>query len=154
MARPFAELEARLTPKERKLADKFYAKLTKEMALHEIRTAAGLSQDEMAARLKVGQAQVSKIESRNDVRVSTIAKYLRAAGGRLRMVADLDGRLIELTSFGNAELSPPRAGKLAAPAKAKPGSRARSQEPAKKAARSRPQTRAKRPKPTALGKRA
>lgn len=129
MAKPFSELEARLTPKERKLADTFYARLTEEMALHEIRAAAGLSQEEMAARLKVGQAQVSKIESRADMRVSTILKYVHAAGGRLRLMADLNGRLIEVTGYRNPT-QPRWRGGPATPSGTKSRTRARPPEPA------------------------
>lgn len=53
--------------------------------LRELREALGLTQEELAARIGVGQRQVSKIE-RGDLdsaKVGTIRKYLEAVGGDL-----------------------------------------------------------------------
>ena len=43
-----------------------------------IRRTAGLTQTELAAKLGVGQAAVSKIERQSDMLMSTLASYLRA----------------------------------------------------------------------------
>ncbi len=45
----------------------------------------GLSQTQLAARIKTSQAQVSKIESGADVRLSTLARYAAAVGCELRV---------------------------------------------------------------------
>jgi len=53
--------------------------------LRELREATGLTQEELAARIGVGQRQVSKIE-RGDLdsaKVGTIRKQLEAVGGDL-----------------------------------------------------------------------
>lgn len=53
--------------------------------LRELRKAVGLTQEELAERIGIGQRQVSKIE-RGDLdsaRVGTIRKYLEAVGGDL-----------------------------------------------------------------------
>lgn len=95
-AKPFAELEARMSKESIARSDRLYEKLRDEYELSKIRTAAGLSQEEMARRLNVDQAQVSRIEKRSDARVSTIARYVRAAGGKLRVVADMPAGMFEL----------------------------------------------------------
>lgn len=53
--------------------------------LKELRLAAGLSQDQLAQRIGVGQRQVSKIEcgDLDNARVGTIRKYLAAVGGEM-----------------------------------------------------------------------
>ncbi len=53
--------------------------------LRELRIRAGLTQSQLAARIGVGQRQVSKIESGDldSARVGTIRKYLKAVGGEL-----------------------------------------------------------------------
>lgn len=53
--------------------------------LRELREQAGLTQGELAARIGVGQRQVSKIErgDLDNARVSTIRNYLEAVGGSL-----------------------------------------------------------------------
>lgn len=95
-AKPFAELEARMSKESIARSDRLYEKLRDEYELSRIRTAAGLSQEEMARRLKVDQAQISRIEKRSDARVSTIARYISAAGGKLRVVADMPAGMFEL----------------------------------------------------------
>ncbi|CAN0590793.1 unnamed protein product, partial [Ectocarpus sp. 12 AP-2014] len=60
-------------------------------SLKEMRKLSGLTQAEMARRLEVGQASVSKVEKgRSDVQVSTIQKYIEALGGTLQVNAAFD----------------------------------------------------------------
>jgi predicted transcriptional regulator/transcriptional regulator with XRE-family HTH domain len=60
-------------------------------ALQKIRELSGLTQAEIARRLDVGQASISKVEKgRPDVHVSTIKKYVEALGGKLQVHAAFD----------------------------------------------------------------
>jgi len=61
------------------------------VALNEFRRQRGLRQADVAARLGIGQPDVSKLESRSDLRLSTIRAYVEALGGRLRLIAVVDG---------------------------------------------------------------
>ena len=115
MAKPLSALRARMTPKERDASDRIYDGLLKDLALQEIRTAAGLSQQEMAARLEIDQPQVSRLERRPDMFVSTLARYVDAAGGRLVVMADLKGKLVELTRYGKTPESGARPARTAKP---------------------------------------
>lgn len=54
-----------------------------------IRRATGLTQTELAANLGVGQAQVSKIERRSDMLISTLASYLAAIGVNAKLVVEM-----------------------------------------------------------------
>jgi DNA-binding XRE family transcriptional regulator len=55
--------------------------------LRELREAAGLTQEQVAARIGVSQRQVSKIEhgNLNNSRVGTIRGYMEAVGGNLTL---------------------------------------------------------------------
>jgi DNA-binding XRE family transcriptional regulator len=53
--------------------------------LQQIREAAGLTQDQVAKRMGVTQASLSRLEHRPDVKISNIRKYIEAVGGRLEM---------------------------------------------------------------------
>jgi DNA-binding XRE family transcriptional regulator len=53
--------------------------------LAEARARAGLTQVQVAKRLGVGQSDVSKLERRGDVRLSTLRAYARAIGARLHV---------------------------------------------------------------------
>jgi transcriptional regulator with XRE-family HTH domain len=54
-----------------------------------IRRAAGLTQIQLAAKLGVGQAQVSKIERQSDMLVGTLAAYLTALGVEAQIVVEV-----------------------------------------------------------------
>ena len=58
-------------------------------ALGELRRGRGLTQQEVASRLDTTQPEVSKLERRWDVRVSTLSAYVGALGGRLVISARL-----------------------------------------------------------------
>jgi transcriptional regulator with XRE-family HTH domain len=58
--------------------------------LREVRERAGLSQRQLAANLGVTQSAVAKIEGRDDVLVSTLIAYVKAAGGRYEINAWVD----------------------------------------------------------------
>lgn len=51
--------------------------------LRELRSARGLSQVELAGRLRINQAAVSKLEKRSDLRIRTLREVVRAMGGKL-----------------------------------------------------------------------
>ena len=54
-----------------------------------IRKAIGLTQVELAAKLGVGQAAVSKIERQSDMLVGTLSAYLTALGVDAQIVVEL-----------------------------------------------------------------
>lgn len=59
-------------------------------SLKGLRELAGLTQSDLAVRLKVGQAAISKIENRGDVHISSLKKYVEALGATLRIDAAVD----------------------------------------------------------------
>lgn len=82
-----AEVEA-----EAREMDRVYAE---NLAM--IRRAGDLTQVEVAERLGVGQAVVSRLERRHDMLLSTLADYLHATGAEQpRIVAILNGVEVEL----------------------------------------------------------
>lgn len=66
------------------------------MELHELRELAGKTQAEVAAIVEQTQSQLSRIESRDDHRVSTVRKYVEALGGTLEIVAVLGNKRVTL----------------------------------------------------------
>jgi DNA-binding transcriptional regulator YiaG len=66
------------------------AETLEEMRLYELRHGEAISQAELAGRLEVTQGAISKLESSDDVRVSTLRQYLEAIGARLELVAVFD----------------------------------------------------------------
>jgi DNA-binding XRE family transcriptional regulator len=57
------------------------------LPLSGLRAATGKTQVEMAAAADVAQSEISRIESRGDVKLSTLRRYLKALGAELELVA-------------------------------------------------------------------
>lgn len=85
--RPFSELTKTLPPaRKARIADKTAA-LNTALALHELRKARTVSQQELARKLAVGQPAVAKLERRGDMYVSNLRRYVEALGGTLEIAA-------------------------------------------------------------------
>ena len=60
--------------------------ITEEMGLRDIRKSRALTQEQVAKRLGGKQVYVSRLESRSDVKVSTLRDYVHALGGELQLM--------------------------------------------------------------------
>lgn len=71
--------------------------------LADVRRRQGVTQSELASRLGISQSDVSKIERRTDLKLSTLRTYLAALGCPLRLGTSVGGAEIGLdaTSPGN-----------------------------------------------------
>jgi len=57
--------------------------------LKDLRKRAGLTQDELATALGVGQETISRLEKRSDMLLSTLRHYIECTGGRLELIVTL-----------------------------------------------------------------
>lgn len=76
--------------------------LTTHLTLSEMRELVGLTQAKMAETLAIKQPSVQRIENRANVEVMTLARHVRALGGRLELSVvfeDMEARL-ELSQLG------------------------------------------------------
>ncbi len=71
--------------------------------LREIRKLAGLTQEQLAERLNIGQAALSRVEKRRDILVSTLRDYLGALGATLRIDARFDDASALVANVHEAE---------------------------------------------------
>jgi predicted transcriptional regulator/DNA-binding XRE family transcriptional regulator len=71
-------------------------------SLKALRELAGVTQNELAQRLQVGQAAISKIEHRGDVQISSLQKYVHALGATLRIEAAFSAEALAEITLGNA----------------------------------------------------
>lgn len=67
-----------------------------EMDLRALREAMGLTQEELAAKVEITQSQLSKLERREDHRVSTLRRYVEALGGQLEIIAVIGAKRVRL----------------------------------------------------------
>lgn len=70
-----------------------------ELDLRALRKAANLTQLQMAPLIEMTQSELSRLERREDHRVSTLARYVRALGGRLKIVAEVRKKKVVLGEF-------------------------------------------------------
>jgi hypothetical protein len=82
------------TPEERARVKARTAELVEEeLTLRDLRHAQHLTQERMAELMGVEQENVSRLERRADLLLSTLSSYVAAMGGRLRLVAEFPNRL-------------------------------------------------------------
>jgi DNA-binding transcriptional regulator YiaG len=100
MAKNYQELRARMSAEARTVSVAEHRRLVEEMSLYQLRKARELTQAKIAGELHMGQGDVSKLERRADMYVSTLASYLQAVGADLEIRAVFpDGRAVKITQF-------------------------------------------------------
>jgi predicted transcriptional regulator len=70
-----------------------------ELDLRALRKVANLTQLQMAPLIKMTQPELSRLERRADHRLSTLARYVRALGGRLKIVAEVGKKKVTLAEL-------------------------------------------------------
>ena len=103
MAKNFGDLAAPIhdDPVRSERVDRYREDALQELVafqLAELRRELGVDQSELADRLGLTQAGISKLERSADPKLSTLRKLVEALGGTLRIQAEIDGRTVELTS--------------------------------------------------------
>lgn len=93
MARNVDSIIKSLPARRRRKIEKRAAMLiAEEMTLQELRRARALTQVSMAKSLGVAQKQISEIEKRTDMHISTLRRSVEAMGGKLSLVAEFPDR--------------------------------------------------------------
>jgi transcriptional regulator with XRE-family HTH domain len=105
MAKSFKKLRDKMSPNARERVEHRVRDTLLEMSLQELRQkVSGKTQVELAELLDVTQGAISQLEGRHDVLVSKLAKYVRALGGDLELVARFPDADVRITQFdGNDE---------------------------------------------------
>jgi transcriptional regulator with XRE-family HTH domain len=109
MAKKFRDLAAAIDndPIRRAKVDEEKRALHIVLALAELRNARGATQGEVARRLDVSQANISRIEHEENIFLSTLRDYIDALGGRLELRAVFpDGAVINLGPEQSSTMRP------------------------------------------------
>jgi hypothetical protein len=93
MGRTLDQVFAKL-PKARraKIEARVAELIAEEKSLHDLRKAMNKTQVAMAAKLRLGQDSVSRLEHRTDMLLSTLGDYVKAMGGELHLVVEFPNR--------------------------------------------------------------
>jgi hypothetical protein len=87
MARSFEELRAKMSPERRARNDARAKEMLRDMPLHQIRNAREMTQTRLAELMEMDQGNVSRLEQRTDMYLSTLRSYVEAMGGTLEIRA-------------------------------------------------------------------
>ncbi|PWT97353.1 MAG: transcriptional regulator [Terriglobia bacterium] len=101
--RKFGELLESVPPERRRRIAKRVHDTLVSMPLEEIRKARQMTQVKLAEVLGVNQGEISKIEHRTDIYISTLADYVDALGGKLEIRAVFPDREMRISQFEELE---------------------------------------------------
>lgn len=103
MSKSFRDLRQKLPPSAQRRAAKKTAEMLQSMPLQELRLARHLSQERLAEILETKQANVSRIEKRTDMYISTLRSYIEGMGGRLDIIARFPDGEVQINQFENLD---------------------------------------------------
>lgn len=103
MARKFDELRANMSPQAQAKSEQAFQEMLREMPLHELRRARGLSQKALAEVLHVEQPAIAKMEKRADMYISTLRSHIEAMGGALEIVARFPEGAVRIQNFNTLD---------------------------------------------------
>lgn len=108
MGKSLDEKINKLSKKRReKIAKRFEELEAEEMTMRDLRQAMHMTQKTVAKKLKINQDNVSRLEARSDVLLSTLQAYVRSLGGNLTLLAEFPDRPpVSLTGFSALEKKP------------------------------------------------
>ena len=103
MGRSLDEMMSAMPEARRSKIEARSAELVAEVeGLKALRQLAERSQEEMATVLRIKQPSVHKIEKQTDLYLSTLRRYVEAAGGTLELRIELPGKgVMHLTGVGD-----------------------------------------------------
>ena len=102
MAKKFSELRAGMTEERRERNAERAAAILAAINLAELRGALGITQEALAERLSITQPNVSRLERRHDMLISTLREVVAALGGELHLSAVFPDGAVELAQFEEA----------------------------------------------------
>jgi hypothetical protein len=100
---PLKDVLARLPAERRRKIGKRAAELKSEVeGLQALRSLAERSQEQIAQSLGIRQPSVHKMEKQADLYISTLRRFVEAAGGKLELRVELPGKgSFRLTGLGD-----------------------------------------------------
>jgi len=95
----FKEILKDMPPARREKIGRRIRETVAAMHLDELRRARQMTQTKLAETLGVNQGEVSKIEHRTDLYLSTLSEYVEALGGTLEIRAIFPDSEVRITQF-------------------------------------------------------
>ena len=99
MTHKFKKLKNEMTPENLKKAKAISQEMMAEMLLVEIRKETGFTQKNLAKAIGIKQPTLSKLESQDDMQISTLQRLIQALGGQLELIAHMPNGDIKINQF-------------------------------------------------------
>lgn len=99
MAKKFEKLKKQMKPESLRKVQAKTRDIMDEMLLTEIRKEAGFTQEDLAETIGIKQPSLSKLESQEDMQISTLQRLIKALGGQLELIAHMPGGDIRISQF-------------------------------------------------------
>lgn len=103
MAKSFNDLRNNMSAVAQEKAIEKTKQMIVEMPLQELRQARALSQERLAEVLATKQANVSRLERRTDMYISTLRSYINAMGGELNIIAHFPDGDVKINQFSDID---------------------------------------------------
>lgn len=97
--RNFRQLIEAMPPTRRRAIEKRFQESLASTPLDALRKAREMTQLQLGEVLGVHQSEVSRIERRSDICVSTLVEYVEALGGHLEIRAVFPDRQVRISQF-------------------------------------------------------
>jgi DNA-binding XRE family transcriptional regulator len=98
--RKFSDLRAEMSRERRARNAAATKAMLTDLPLQELRHARELTQATLAETMDCGQDEISKLERRADMLVSTLRRYVEAMGGSLEIVATFPDGEVRISNLG------------------------------------------------------
>jgi predicted transcriptional regulator len=85
-----------ITPEARERIDEIKRSMELQVRLHELRERRGVTQTRLAEEFGSSRPNVARIEQEDDIRLSTLERYVAALGGRVKIHAVFDDEDVPL----------------------------------------------------------
>lgn len=99
MSKSFKMLRQKMSKPAQDAAAIKTREMLKAMPLQELRQAHQMSQERLAQLLTTKQANISRMERRTDMYISTLRSYIEAMGGQLDIVARFPDGEVHINQF-------------------------------------------------------
>jgi transcriptional regulator with XRE-family HTH domain len=99
MAKSFNTLLDKLPPERLERIEARAQAMLLRMALQDLRQKRHLTQQQLAERLNLQQAAVSKMENQSDMHIRTLQRMIAAMGGTLKLVAEFPDEEVIINQF-------------------------------------------------------
>ena len=105
MTTNFKDLYKEISKDRREKIEQRVEQELKAIQLSELREIVEITQKDLAAKINVSQAAISKMENQDDLNISTLRKIVEGIGGKLDVTVRLPDKLpLKLATFSSIEL--------------------------------------------------